>query len=38
MTSSALLVLSLFTGIGLLDQAFKEAGFCMVLGPCGSQF
>ena len=24
------LVLSLFTGAGLLDQAFKEAGFCVV--------
>lgn len=33
MTSSAPLVLSLFPGIGLLDQAFEEAGFCMVRGP-----
>lgn len=24
------LVLSLFSGIGLLDKAFKEAGFCVV--------
>ena len=24
------LVLSLFTGIGLLDKAFKENGFCVV--------
>lgn len=27
------LVLSLFPGIGLLDQAFEEAGFCVVRGP-----
>lgn len=27
------LVLSLFPGIGLLDQAFEEAGFCIVRGP-----
>lgn len=27
------LVLSLFPGIGLLDLAFEEAGFCMVRGP-----
>ena len=33
MTSGADLVLSLFPGIGLLDQAFEEAGFCMVRGP-----
>ena len=24
------LVLSIFTGIGLLDKAFKETGFCVV--------
>jgi DNA (cytosine-5)-methyltransferase 1 len=28
-----LLVLSLFPGIGLLDQAFEERGFCIVRGP-----
>jgi DNA (cytosine-5)-methyltransferase 1 len=27
------LVLSLFPGIGLLDHAFEEAGFCIVRGP-----
>jgi DNA (cytosine-5)-methyltransferase 1 len=27
------LVLSLFPGIGLLDQAFEELGFCIVRGP-----
>lgn len=27
------LVLSLFPGIGLLDMAFQEAGFCVVRGP-----
>jgi DNA (cytosine-5)-methyltransferase 1 len=27
------LVLSLFPGIGLLDMAFDEAGFCVVRGP-----
>lgn len=27
------LVLSLFPGIGLLDAAFEEAGFCVVRGP-----
>jgi DNA (cytosine-5)-methyltransferase 1 len=27
------LVLSLFPGIGLLDTAFEEAGFCVVRGP-----
>lgn len=27
------LVLSLFPGIGLLDRAFKEEGFCVVRGP-----
>ncbi|MFC6048671.1 DNA cytosine methyltransferase, partial [Methylobacterium hispanicum] len=33
MTSPVPLVLSLFPGIGLLDQAFEEAGFCVVRGP-----
>lgn len=28
-----LLVLSLFPGIGLLDRAFEEEGFCVVRGP-----
>lgn len=28
-----MLVLSLFPGIGLLDQAFEEEGFCVVRGP-----
>jgi DNA (cytosine-5)-methyltransferase 1 len=28
-----MLVLSLFPGIGLLDRAFEEAGFCVVRGP-----
>lgn len=27
------LILSLFPGIGLLDRAFEEAGFCIVRGP-----
>src|SRR6185436_8832391 len=27
------LVLSLFPGIGLLDMAFEEEGFCIVRGP-----
>ncbi len=27
------LVLSLFSGVGLLDMAFEEAGFCIVRGP-----
>jgi site-specific DNA-cytosine methylase len=27
------LVLSLFPGIGLLDRAFEDAGFCVVRGP-----
>lgn len=27
------LVLSLYPGIGLLDRAFEEAGFCVVRGP-----
>lgn len=31
--TSAGLVLSLFPGIGLLDQAFEEEGFCVVRGP-----
>lgn len=31
--SSPGLVLSLFPGIGLLDMAFEEAGFCVVRGP-----
>lgn len=30
---SAGLILSLFPGIGLLDRAFEEAGFCVVRGP-----
>lgn len=30
---SSPLVLSLFPGIGLLDMAFEEAGFCVVRGP-----
>jgi len=29
----AQLVLSLFPGIGMLDMAFEEAGFCVVRGP-----
>lgn len=28
-----MLVLSLFPGIGLLDMAFEQAGFCVVRGP-----
>src|SRR5262245_17355621 len=28
-----MLVLSLFPGIGLLDMAFEEEGFCVVRGP-----
>lgn len=31
--SEAMLVLSLFPGIGLLDMAFEEAGFAVVRGP-----
>jgi DNA (cytosine-5)-methyltransferase 1 len=31
--SLAMLVLSLFPGIGLLDMAFEEEGFCVVRGP-----
>ena len=27
------LVLSLFPGIGLMDRAFEEEGFCVVRGP-----
>jgi len=27
------LVLSLFPGVGLLDQAFRSSGFCVVTGP-----
>jgi len=27
------LVLSLFPGIGLLDMAFEQEGFCVVRGP-----
>lgn len=30
---TSLLVLSLFPGIGLLDMAFEEEGFCVVRGP-----
>lgn len=30
MTVTRQLVLSLFTGVGLLDRAFREAGFCVV--------
>lgn len=30
---SAPLVVSVFPGIGLLDMAFEEAGFCVVRGP-----
>lgn len=30
---STTLVLSLFPGIGLLDRAFEEEGFCVVRGP-----
>lgn len=30
---TARLVLSLFPGIGLLDRAFEEQGFCVVRGP-----
>ena len=28
-----MVVLSLFSGVGLLDMGFKEAGFCVVRGP-----
>jgi DNA (cytosine-5)-methyltransferase 1 len=27
------LVLSLFPGIGMLDSAFEQEGFCVVRGP-----
>jgi DNA (cytosine-5)-methyltransferase 1 len=33
MTERVGLVLSLFPGIGLLDMAFEEEGFCVVRGP-----
>lgn len=33
MNEQGQLVLSLFPGIGLLDQAFEEQGFCVVRGP-----
>lgn len=33
MTDQAKLILSLFPGIGLLDRAFEEAGYCVVRGP-----
>jgi len=33
MTKPSPLVLSLFPGIGLLDMAFEEQGFCVVRGP-----
>lgn len=32
-TDTAPLVLSLFPGIDLLGRAFREVGFCVVLGP-----
>ncbi len=32
-TANNVLVLSLFPGIGLLDMAFEEEGFCVVRGP-----
>lgn len=32
-TQSPNLILSLFPGIGLLDRAFEEIGFCIVRGP-----
>lgn len=32
-TAAVSLVLSLFPGIGLLDMAFEEEGFCVVRGP-----
>lgn len=31
--TTGMLVLSLFPGIGLLDMAFEEEGFCVVRGP-----
>lgn len=33
MTDHSQIVLSLFPGIGLLDRAFEEVGFCVVRGP-----
>lgn len=33
MPAASQLVLSLFPGIGLLDRAFEDAGFCVVRGP-----
>lgn len=33
MSRGSLLVLSLFPGIGLLDMAFEQEGFCVVRGP-----
>lgn len=33
MSTPSPLVLSLFPGIGLLDRAFEEEGFCVVRGP-----
>jgi hypothetical protein len=27
------MVLSLFPGVGLLDRAFEDCGFCVVRGP-----
>ncbi len=27
------LILSIFPGVGLLDRAFEECGFCVVRGP-----
>jgi len=33
MSTSQPLVLSLFPGVGLLDMAFEEQGFCIVRGP-----
>jgi hypothetical protein len=32
-STATILVLSLFPGIGLLDMAFEEEGFCVVRGP-----
>src|SRR5713226_3268861 len=31
--AETMLVLSLFPGIGLIDMAFEEEGFCVVRGP-----
>lgn len=33
MSNESTLVLSLFPGIGLLDRAFEQEGFCVVRGP-----